>query len=79
MSEGLILDNIKAILPAVRQKHPKTSFEALTKEVGELAKEIQELEVAESNDEKKYRRNRIKAEAIDVAIVAIRIANGECF
>lgn len=78
MNEGVVIEQIKDLLPKVRSKYPKTSFEALCSELGELAEAIIDLENRKHTPEE-YHRNRIKAEAIDVAIIAIRIANGEMY
>ena len=62
------------------KKHPYTSFEALVSEVGELGIEVDKLRGNLSQTvPNKYYQNRIVDEAIDVAVVAIRIAKGELF
>jgi len=78
-SKGLdtaLLEKLTLGLADAKDKHPKPSFEALLSEVGELADEI--IRVKEDSipfDQ----QERIEEEALDVAVIAIRLATEEVF
>ena len=75
-----LMSRIASRYYVAKNKNPSTNFEALVSEVGELGIEINKLRTNLAKEvPDKFYENRIVDEAIDVIVIAVRIAKGEIF